>query len=217
MQHKTFKFFEFIARMGTIIRWSMMRNTKQEDLKQHSYDVAVIAHALATIWNEVFVPMSIVNRIPVDANQAATYALFHDSAEIFTGDIPTPIKQLGGGVVKEIADKLEKLAVDKMVSSLPEDLRPAYKSVFEIPARYKEIIKAADRISALKKCREEMAAGNNEFVRAAAQNEEKLRSCGLPEVEYFMDNFMPVRPMSLDELIEGNGAWLLDDEDGGVL
>jgi 5'-deoxynucleotidase len=210
---KTYKFFEFIARMGNMLRWSLMRNVKQEDLKQHSYDVAVIAHALATIWNEVFGPQHNSGFEHIDANQAATYALFHDTAEVFTGDIPTPIKNFGGGKGKEFADILEAMAVNKMITSLPEELMPAYRRVFDIPLRYKGIVKAADRISALKKCREEIAAGNNEFLPAAARIEEVLKKSNLPEVHYFMEHFMPSRPMSLDELIEGNGSWLLDEED----
>lgn len=207
-----YKFFEFIARMGSMFRWSLMRNVKQEDLKQHSYDVAVISHALSTIWNTVLGPQSKGGFIPIDANQAAVYALFHDAPEIFTGDIPTPIKMFGGGMIKKIADDLEKKAVYKMTSSLPVELQPAYRHVFEIPARFKGIIKAADRISALRKCREEIAAGNNEFLPAAARIEDVLKESNLPEVDYFMEHFMSDRPMSLDELIEGNGSWLLEEE-----
>lgn len=211
---KVFKFFEFIGRMGTIMRWSLMRNVKQEDLKQHSYDVALIAHALATIWNEVYGPQAKGGFIPLDANQAAVYALYHDTLEIFTGDIPTPIKHFGGSMIKEIADKMEELAKNKLIVSLPGELQPTYRAIFEIPSRFKGLIKAADRISALRKCREEIAAGNNEFLPAAARLEEALKECNLPEVAYFMENFMPAKPMSLDELIEGNGSWLLDEEEG---
>lgn len=208
---KKYKFFEFIARMGSMMRWSLMRNTKPEDLKQHSYDVAVIAHALAVIWNVVCGPQAKGGFMPLDANQAATYALFHDTAEVFTGDIPTPIKYFGGGIVKELMDQMEEKAVNKMVSSLPEPLRPAYQQVFDIPPRYKRLIKAADQLSALRKCREELAAGNNEFAPAAVRLEENLKECNLPEVAYYMENFLTERPMSLDELIEGNGAWLLEE------
>lgn len=206
---KTFKFFEFIARMGSMLRWSLMRNVKQEDLKQHSYDVAVTAHALTIIRNEkVLNPF----RRRLDPNLAATYALFHDTAEVFTGDIPTPIKQFGGGKVKAITEVLEQMAVEKMVSSLPEELQENYRHVFLIPKDYKDIIKAADQISALRKCREEIAAGNKEFLPAAARLEETLESSNRPEVRYYLENFLPDKPMTLDSLIEGNGAWLLEEE-----
>jgi len=201
---KKFKFFEFVARTRQIFRWSLMRSSIQEDLKQHSFDVAVFAHALATIRNSYF-------NGSLDPNMAAVYALYHDTAEVFTGDIPTPIKQFGGGVVKSIMNQLEGLAVNKMVESLPESLRPVYRLIFTIPDGYKEIIKAADRISALQKCREEIAAGNPEFIPAEKRLQEVLGSSQLPEVAYFLENFLPEQPMTLDALIDGNGAWLLDE------
>jgi 5'-deoxynucleotidase len=90
-------------------------------------------------------------------------------------------------------------------------LQPVYRSIFTIPKEYKEIVKAADRIAALQKCREEIASGNPEFERAAKRIEEVLKSSALPELDYFLNNFVPEKPMSLDSLIEGNGAWLLED------
>lgn len=201
----TYTFFEFIARMGSMLRWSLMRNVKQEDLKQHSYDVAVVSHALATIRNQILRTPD-----PLDPNLAATCALFHDAAEVFTGDIPTPIKHFGGGKVKEIAESLERLAVERLLASLPEELSPAYRKLFEIPEPYRKLIKAADRIAALRKCKEEIATGNDEFLPAAHRIESLLKETDLEEVRYYMEHFMPERPLSLDALIEGDGAWLLE-------
>lgn len=203
---KIFKFFEYIHRMAHIMRWSLMDCRKQEDLKQHSQDVAVISHALVVIHNdELNLPRKL------DAAKATLLAIFHDAGEIFTGDVPTPIKYFGGGVMKGILDKIEGLAMDKLLGSLPEKMQPAYREALEIPTEYKPFIKAADRLAALRKCREEIAAGNQEFAPAAARLEEALKSSGLPEVEYFMINFMTDKPMSLDSLIEGNGAWMIEE------
>lgn len=203
---KIFKFFEYIHRMAHIMRWSLMDCRKQEDLKQHSQDVAVVAHALVVIHNdELNLPRKL------DAAKAALLAIFHDAGEIFTGDVPTPIKYFGGGVMKGILDKIEGLALDKLLGSLPDKMQPAYREALEIPAEYKPLIKAADRLAALRKCREEIAAGNQEFAPAAARLEDALKSSGLPEVEFFMANFMTDKPMSLDALIEGNGAWLIEE------
>ena len=204
---KTYKFFEFIWRMAYIIRWSLMDCRKAEDLKQHSFDVSVIAHGLIIIRNDV-----LANPRPLDAGKAVLYALYHDVEEVFTGDLPTPIKYFGGGVMKGIMDKISSLAIDKLVGSLPEQMQPAYRDALDIPPEYKAIIKAADRIAGLRKCKEELAAGNQEFAPAAVRLEEELRKSGLPEVHFFLANFVPDKPMSLDSLIEGNGAWILEEE-----
>lgn len=209
---KKYKFPQYIARQRRMKRWSLMHSVHIEDLQQHSYEVATIAHLLCNIWNNVFGPQSKGGFMPLDAALAAVYALFHDAAEVFTGDFPTPMKEFGGGVLKAFSDTLETMAVGKMVSSLPVELRESYQQVFEIPARYKKVIKAADRIAALNKCREELAAGNPEFGPAAARIEQVLKECELPEVQYYLEHFLTDKPMTLDELIEGNGAWLLDNE-----
>jgi 5'-deoxynucleotidase len=205
---KIFKFFEYIHRMTYIIRWSLMDCRKQEDLKQHSFDVAMISHALVVIHNDV---LNLPRKL--DAAKAALLAMYHDASEIFTGDVPTPIKYFGGGAMKGILDKIEGLAVDKLVGSLPDKMQPAYRDALDITAEYKPYIKAADRLAALRKCREELAAGNQEFAPAAARLEEALKSSGMPEIDYFMANFMTDKPMSLDALIEGNGAWLIEEEE----
>ena len=47
-------FFAYIFRMRYIARWALMRNTRTENVEEHSYEVAVLAHALAAIGREVF-------------------------------------------------------------------------------------------------------------------------------------------------------------------
>ena len=47
-------FFALISRMRYIQRWSLMRNSIQENVQEHSHMVAVIAHALGVISRDVF-------------------------------------------------------------------------------------------------------------------------------------------------------------------
>lgn len=204
---KIFKFFEYLWRMGSIIRWSLMRNERPEDLKQHSFDVATLVHLLVTIRNTMFPELP-----KLDAGKAVSYALFHDATEVFTGDVPTPIKYFGGGAMKRILAQLEGMAINKMVSSLPNPMQPAYREVLNVPAEYELVLKAADQLSALRKCQDELAAGNKEFTKAHDRIKETLATSSMPEVRFFMANFLADRPMSLDELIEGNGAWLLETD-----
>jgi len=186
-------FFAYISRMRFIQRWALMRNTAQENVQEHSHQVAVLAHALAVIRNGKFGGT-------VDAGAVAVAALYHDASEILTGDMPTPIKYFNPDIRKAYKE-VEAVAERKLVDMLPQELRSVYEPVLtDIPAEVEELVKAADKLSAYIKCVEELKAGNNEFREAAAQTRRALEEYGLPEVRYFMDTFMDSFSLTLDEL-----------------
>ena len=168
-------FFAYISRMRYIVRWSLMRNALQENIQEHSHMVAVLAHALGVIRRDVF---------GGDCNpeRLAAAALYHDSAEILTGDLPTPIKY-HSPKIRDAYHQVEELACAKLLDTLPPALRPAYAPLLsgEIPER--DLLKAADKLSAYIKCIEERKAGNNEFVSAEKQTLNVLRGYGLPELD----------------------------------
>ena len=190
----SYSFFAFISRMKNIARWSLMRNSAIENVQEHSHMVAVISHALAVIRRDVF-------GIHVDPGLAAAAALFHDASEIFTGDLPTPIKYFNPDIMSAYT-QVEALASRKLLSALPEKLRPAYEPLLSqnggediLP-----LVKAADKLAAYIKCLEELKTGNMEFQLAAEQSRVKLAALGMPEVEYFIGQFIPAFELTLDEL-----------------
>ena len=186
-------FFAYIARMRFIQRWALMRNTAPENVQEHSHQVAVLAHALAVIRNEIFSGQ-------VDAGAVAVTALYHDASEILTGDMPTPIKYDNPAIRKAYKD-VEAVAERKLVDFLPQDLRPAYRDIVTpVDGEIEALVKAADKLSAHIKCLEELKAGNNEFREAAAQTRRALEEYDLPEVKYFMDTFLESFALTLDEL-----------------
>lgn len=190
----SYSFYALISRMKNIGRWSLMRNSSQENVQEHSHMVAVIAHALAVISRDIY-------GTEADPGKAAAAALFHDASEIFTGDMPTPVKYHNPDIIAAYK-KVETLAAQKLLTTLPPEMRPAYETIFE-PAddsRTAALIKAADKLSAYIKCLEELKAGNNEFKSAAAQTLGKLKVTGLPEVDYFMEHFLGAFELTLDEL-----------------
>lgn len=194
-----YPFPALLGRMKLIDRWAMMRNTQKESLQEHSLDVAIIAHALASIRNALFGGT-------LDANLAAMYGIFHDASEIITGDLPTPIKNFNPAI-KEAYKAIEKKAQSKLLSMLPAVLTEVYQPLFDIPDEYYEVVKAADKIAALIKCIEEEKSGNKEFFRAGLQNHEALKNSPLEEVAYFMEHLLPGYRMTLDELCEG--GWIM--------
>ncbi|MBQ7473327.1 MAG: 5'-deoxynucleotidase [Oscillospiraceae bacterium] len=189
-----YSFFAYLSRMRYITRWSLMRNALDENIQEHSHMVAVLAHALGVIRRDVFG----VDCVP---EEYAAVALYHDSSEILTGDLPTPIKYHS----REIRDayaRIEQLACDKLLATLPEELRAAFGDVMtgERAKRCYDLVKAADKLSAYIKCIEERKAGNDEFLLAEKQTRAVLEESALPEVRYFLDNFIPAFELTLDEL-----------------
>lgn len=155
--------------------------------------VAVFAHGLAVIKRDVFGE-------DISPDRAAVYALYHDASEILTGDMPTPVKYSNPQIIAAYKE-IEKTAADTLVTTLPEKLQPEFKSVLRAEDReLHKIVKAADKLSAYVKCLEELKTGNEEFRLAAKQTRDKLRSLNMPEVDYFMEHFIPSFEMTLDEL-----------------
>ena len=186
-------FFALISRMRYIARWGLMRNALPENIQEHSHMVAVLAHALALIRTRVY-------GIPTDANAVAVAALYHDATEILTGDMPTPIKYYNPEI-RDAYRKVEAVASDKLLSMLPDELRADYEPIIKIEDETtKKLVKAADKLSAYIKCIEERKAGNNEFLSAEAQTRAALDASPLPEVQYFLEHFIPAFERDLDEL-----------------
>ena len=186
-------FFAYISRMRYIPRWALMRNSFSENVQEHSHMVAVLAHALAVIRNEVCGGS-------IDAGEVAVYALYHDATEIITGDMPTPIKYYNPEI-KNSYRKVERVAADKLISLLPPELQDTYRPVlYSEDKDIHRIVKAADKLSAYIKCVEEIKAGNNEFRLAAEQTYRSLADMHLTELDYFLAHCLDSFSMTLDEL-----------------
>ena len=197
-------FFAIVSRMRYIERWALMRNSRPENLSEHSLEVAIIAHALATIGN-------VRHGRSLDAEKAALIGLFHDTTEIITGDMPTPVKY-ASGAIRDAYKDVEEGAGRQLLSELPEDLRPIYEKIYFADAEGKpdadevylrRLVKAADKISALIKCIEERQAGNAEFVTAEGTVREKVDEMAseLPEVADYLHEVLPPYGNTLDQLL----------------
>ncbi len=188
-------FFAMLSRMKFIERWALMRNSRQENISEHSLEVSILAHALAVISNE-----RLGNSLNVE--KVALIAIFHDATEIITGDMPTPIKYFNTKI-RGAFQEVEQAAADRLLKLLPEDLRKYYEDSFlprEEDAFLWRLMKAADKLSALIKCIEERKAGNTEFISAEQSIREQLQEMELKEIEIFMSEFLPAYDKTLDEL-----------------
>lgn len=185
-------FYAMLSRMKNIYRWGLMRNTKSENLSEHSLETAYIAHALAIIKNNCFGGN-------VNAERVAVAAMFHDTSEIITGDMPTPVKYYNPQI-KSVYKEIERQAQQTLTDMLPNYMRGDIVDIYnDDDLEIKQIVKAADKISAYIKCVEELNMGNREFETASKTIEKAIKDMNLPEVDLFMKDFMPSFSLSLDE------------------
>lgn len=189
-----YNFFAMVNRMKYIDRWALMPNANKENIAEHSHSVAVIAHALALIGNREFGK----NYNP---ERAALLALYHDTTEVITGDMPTPVKYYNDEI-KSVYKDIEETAGDRLLKMLPDDYKQDYVSLFHKSDEDKQLwklVKAADKISALVKCVEENRMGNREFDIALKSQEQKIADIDMPEVKFFSEHFLKAYYLTLDE------------------
>lgn len=186
-------FFALTSRMKYISRWGLMRNSRPENIAEHSLEVAILAHLLCELRNRRFGGQ-------IDVAKAVMAAVYHDVPEIITGDLPTPVKYYDPDI-KTAYKNVEKAASEKLLSTIPEDLRDSYRPFFDenTDPQISEIVKAADKLSALIKCIEERRSGNTDFLDAEAQTLESIKNMRLPEVDVFLKEFLPSYSKTLDE------------------
>lgn len=196
-----YHFFAMLHRMRYINRWGLMKNSEQENIQEHSFQVALIAHALALFRKHYYSE----GRVCPQPELAALLGMFHDASEILTGDLPTPVKYFNPEI-KSAYKRVEAVASEKLLSMLPAELSEEYRNLMlpqDQSVEYKEaarFVKAADKIGAFIKCLDEEKAGNPEFVQARYSLEKYLQETDLPEVRHFMETYLPSYTLTLDQL-----------------
>ncbi len=188
-------FFAMLSRMKYITRWGLMNNTKNENISEHSLQVAMFAHFLVLMHNRN-------TGENLNAERAALLGMYHDATEIITGDMPTPVKYYNPEIVKSYK-QVEQIAGERLASLLPEEFYEDFKNIILMQNNDDKplliFVKAADKLSALVKCIEEIRMGNDEFKQAKKQTEESLKKMNIPEADCFMEKYIPSFSLTLDE------------------
>jgi 5'-deoxynucleotidase len=189
-----FKFFAYLSRMKNIKRWSLMRSVREENIMEHSHQVAVTAHALALINNKMFGKN-------INVEKVVLYAQYHEVGEVITGDLPTPIKYFNPEIKAAYKD-LELKACERILGMLPESLESEYREYImpDTDSEEYKIVKVADRLAAYLKCVEEVKAGNSEFKKAKTSIGNELKGMKRQDVDYYLKEFAPAHELTLDEL-----------------
>lgn len=188
------EFYALLGRMRYITRWGLMRNSFSENIQEHSYQTAVLAHALALIRRDIL-------GLPTpDPDRCAVAALYHDASEILTGDLPTPIKYYNPEI-KDAYKQVERIAGNRLLDRLPPQLRASYEhDVLEDDEQLAPFVKGADKLCAHIKCLEEQKAGNAEFDTAASQTWQAMKAMNRPELDWFLENCLSAFTLNLDQL-----------------
>ncbi len=188
-------FFALAFRMKYINRWGLMHSSRYETLSEHCADTAILAHALAVIGNRIFGKN-------YNADRVMTLAMYHDMCEVYTGDMPTPVKY-ASNELRSAYKEIERISCDKIISKLPDALKDDFGKILRPngeDAEYEKLVKAADKISALLKCIEELHNGNPEFKTAYESIKESIDENPCEELKYFLDNFLDSFTLTLDEM-----------------
>ena len=189
-----YSFYAMMSRIKYIHRWGLMKNTRNENLSEHSLEVAMVAHALGVINNKRFDGS-------INPERLAVLAMFHDVSEIITGDLPTPVKY-DNRTITNAYKELEEQARLSLLKMLPDDIAAEYKSILcenEDELLLWKYVKAADTISALIKCTEELIMGNAEYSKIKQSKLRAIEKIDLPEVKIFMQEMFPAYELTLDE------------------
>ncbi|MFU2113545.1 5'-deoxynucleotidase [[Pasteurella] aerogenes] len=192
---ETSHFFACLDRLKLIQRWSLMRNIETENLAEHSLQVAFVAQALAIIKNKFYGGK-------LNADRIAVIAMYHDTSEIFTGDLPTPIKYFNPQIT-QVYKQIESAAELHLISLLPQELQQEfalYLDSQQFSQEEQHIVKQADLICAYIKTKFELEHGNQEFTQAKQRLEQLLDTWKSPEMDYFMQVFVPSFAQTLDEI-----------------
>ncbi len=185
-------FYALLFQMKNINRWGLMYNTRPENLSEHSAECAIIAHALALIGNLHFGKK-------LDAAKILSAALFHDMNEVLTGDLPTPIKYYNDSI-KDSYKEIEKVSQEKMLSLLDEETAKVYEDLLSLSPEEKRMVKGADKLCAYIKCLKETERGNREFSSALSYNKAALTELKMPEVDFFLENYIESFTKNIDEV-----------------
>lgn len=192
-----YKFTAMAFRMKYIERWGLMRCSRGETLSEHGSDTSVVAGVLAAIAKCEY-------SADVSAEKVMASAVLHDCSEIITGDMPTPIKYANKAITGEYK-RLEAEAEQRLLEMMPPAQRAVISPIMTasgLNEREKRIVKAADVLCSLIKCKEELRFGNREFVSAESSVMEKAAAFELPEVKYFLKNYLPAHELDLDGLLK---------------
>jgi 5'-deoxynucleotidase len=144
--------------LAHVTRYNNRAQHFPESVAEHSFYTAYFTLILCQLLEK--------KKIKMDKAAALQMAVVHDVEEGLTGDIINPFKHYNDEVYRAIRKVSDKM-VWEMFVDLPRDLQKKLYSLWKKEGEEEtieaQIVKAADKLSLLSKCSEEIQAGNNYF------------------------------------------------------
>lgn len=185
-----FKLLLKISKLRNQNRWAVQPYTINCSVLGHLFDTGVLAYFIGLEhfeWNEKI------------STKMFFMGIFHDLAEVWTSDVPSPIKDRISGF-RAATEKYESMVLNKnLYSRVPEFLAAKLRSVMfeeEANSSFHSIMKSADYLSADSECWRQYISGSRDpyFLESAIMGFDKKLKNGtyyLPETcnqlhEYYM-------------------------------
>jgi len=148
-----------------LLKLASLRNKNRWAVQAYCMDCSVLGHLFDTA---VFAYFMSLEQKPHDESRAAKMffmGIYHDIAEAWTGDIPSPIKDRIFGF-RAATEKFELTVIEReLYSKVPEFLQKKIKEVMmedESNIEYKKLLKGADYLSADSECWRQYKAGSRD-------------------------------------------------------
>ncbi|USK91570.1 HD domain-containing protein [Rossellomorea marisflavi] len=182
-------YFKSLSDLETLIRCPGRFKYHQHNVASHSFKVTKIAQFLATVEEQ--------EGQDVDWKSLYEKALNHDYAELFTGDIKTPVKY-ASKELRELFSQVEDQMVKKFITTeFPPQFHDVYRN------RFKEgkdetlegrILSVADKVDLLYESFGEIQKGNPEPLFMEIYQEALstiIKFKELASVKYFLEYVLP--------------------------
>lgn len=186
-----------LYKLKNITRWELLQTLEKENVAEHSYNVSLISYILCCIAEEVF-------NENVPKYEILVASLGHDAHEIFTTDIPAPIKYYNEDSLRHYRH-LEGIATDRIIDMVPKRFKKyLIPLICNENSIIKKWVKAADLCDTYLKCKKELNLGNKSFESVEKKVYSSLLELNMPTVNYFLKELVPSFDKSFDDILNNN-------------
>lgn len=169
-----------------VMRFSSIPQQFQESVAEHSFYVAYFTSIVIYFLKK--------RKERVDEARALKIALIHDMEEKFSGDILTPFKYYSQELyhaIRKVNRETIPLAFEYLPASLAKDFIAFWKEDADRVTKEAQIVKVADKLSLLSKCKEEITLGNAFFKPIYERELKALDELEWPWWQKIKDEILP--------------------------